>query len=326
MVDPLSPLALLPNTQSHLSIGRCVLAVAMLLAILPVALVLAAIWPEEHPVALLFVIAVLAFVLSAVGPGEHAASVHFVVEPGADEHAAVGPVVLALTLDVVVLEVTVVCASVSPGESALAVLLAMHVDAIVFGTVGPCFNTLSVLLVVMPVTLVLSPVEMAVSSVAVGLVIEPHAVIDIAVSVNEPALAIGLVVAPPALIDRAIRPRLNTLAHSNVRSSQPLAFILGLVLEDLLCFHFKLALIDGWIHTVVELAEVLTDLYDLDIMVVRHLMLAVLVGLREETTVLWGLSKFFTRDHTSDSCLEFDDEVELPMIHRVGNLLDVLQL
>lgn len=321
---PLSSLALLPNAVSDLAVGGGVLAVAVLLAILPLALVLATIGPEEHAIALLLVVDVLAFVLPSVGPREGAASIHFVVEPGAHEHAAVRPVVGSLPLNVVVLKIAIVGAAVSPREAALPMLLSVHVDSVILSSIRPCLNSLPMLLVIMPVALILRTVQVTVCAIAVRLIIEPHAVVHVTVCVDQPPLAISLVGAPPAFVDRAIRPCLYSLAHTHVASNKPLAFVLGLILKNLLSLHFQLALVNAGLHTVVKLSETLPNLNHLDVVVVWHL-IVVFAHLGKQTTVLRRFLELLPGYHSSNSCLEFYDQVELLVTHCIGNLLNVLQ-
>lgn len=78
----------------------------MLLAVKPLAVVLAAIGPDKDALALFLVVEVLAFIPSAVVPSKQPGAVHLVIKPFTAVLSLVGPCVDALALNVIVEEVT----------------------------------------------------------------------------------------------------------------------------------------------------------------------------------------------------------------------------
>ena len=125
----------------------------MLLALLPLALVAAAIGPHELAVALLFIESVLANVSAAVFPTQEAFSVHFVhfklslvfdfgVLPGVD----------AFAIDVVHVQLADVGGAVLELEGASAVFLTEDEAAFVEGAVWVGFVTEAMGLVVEPLS------------------------------------------------------------------------------------------------------------------------------------------------------------------------------
>ena len=81
VLDPLEPLSLLPDAAPLIALRRDEDALAVLLAVFPLALVGATVWVGVNAVAVLFVVLVVAFVDAAVGPFVDALAVHVVVEP-----------------------------------------------------------------------------------------------------------------------------------------------------------------------------------------------------------------------------------------------------
>lgn len=110
-------------------------------------------------------------------------------------------------------------------------LTTFNVVTFVDCAVGPRFNTVAVLLIFVPLATILCAVQMAVSSETMGLVMPPIAVVDVAVGVDQPSLAVGLIVGPVALVDGAIWPDLHAFALTDVGASQPLALILGAIIQ-----------------------------------------------------------------------------------------------
>lgn len=100
--DPFDSLAVLPEAEFD-DVGRVFVdADALLLAVAPRSVVLAAVGPREYAVPVLFVVVVVARVRAAVGPAEVAATVHFITHPVAFKHATVRPPVLAETMYIIV--------------------------------------------------------------------------------------------------------------------------------------------------------------------------------------------------------------------------------
>ena len=110
---------------------------SVLLSSLPFADVFAAVSPDECAVALALVVHELARILLAVFPLELALAVHFVLAPVAGVRFAIWPEVVPETADFVVLKSALVIASICEGQSSLTFFLSVFVFAFVPGTIGP---------------------------------------------------------------------------------------------------------------------------------------------------------------------------------------------
>ena len=100
---------------------------AILLAILPVAFILATIGPIKLAVAFLLVKYILSYVFATIGPMMLALSMHLVVLPLAIEESAIGPRVATFTVNSVLGQVSLIARTVLPVEFALSSLHVMHV-------------------------------------------------------------------------------------------------------------------------------------------------------------------------------------------------------
>ena len=93
--EPSDALALIPLTLFRLTRGGRVEADAVLLAVRPLALVLAPVGPVEGPLARLLIVDVLAVVAAPVGPLEDPVALHLVILPHALVLTSVRPIVCA---------------------------------------------------------------------------------------------------------------------------------------------------------------------------------------------------------------------------------------
>ena len=107
-----------------------VLAVSVLLAVLPAAVVDATIRPDHLTHTLHLVAFKLALILVAAGPSQDTGALQLVVNPMTGILSPVGPVVLALAFDIVFDELAIVSSAISPSEMTAAVHLVIdpHAD------------------------------------------------------------------------------------------------------------------------------------------------------------------------------------------------------
>ena len=239
LLDPLNPLAHLPNALLSLALLH-VDALAVLLALEPLAVVAAAIGPGEHAMPVLLVILVLADVLAAVGPGEDALALHAVVDPVAIEDAAVRPNVLASAMNVIIIEVALVGALVCPDKLALTMLLALLVLACILGPIRPLLHSLPVLLIIHPLPLVPAAIVVTVVAETISLVILPRALIHVALGVHEAPVPTRHSVLPEAVVPGAIGPYLNAATISLVGLWMPLPLVHGAILQIFNWFELAL--------------------------------------------------------------------------------------
>ena len=107
IIQPSDALAVFPDATTVTAI-LTVCALAVLLSVLPPALILLAIIPGVDAVAMLAIILVVALVLTAILPGVYALSVHIVVFPLAIIFATIGPDVDASAIDLVLVPLTLI--------------------------------------------------------------------------------------------------------------------------------------------------------------------------------------------------------------------------
>ena len=258
-IKPVEALAHLPDALTLLALFD-VGAAAVLLALEPLADVLATIGPLESTMAVLLIVHVLADVLAAIRPSESALAFHLVVHPLAVVDAAIGPDVLAIAVDVILVELAIIGRLIRPDEFSAPVLHALFVVSLVLGTIGPLLQTISVLLVLVPVTLISRAVEVRVDAEAIGLVLGPLSLVDVALRVHEPAEAIGHPVAPKAVIPGAIGPDLDTAAVLLLRGHEPLSLVHGTVLQHLNRLDGTLLGLVDFVDAPVERLKLLDDL------------------------------------------------------------------
>ena len=129
VINPPLAFSIDPKASPHLSIGRRVLALAMLLASAPRALELSAIRPVKCAFSFVFVIDMVANVLAAIEPLKYAIAVHFVFLPVTSILAAVRPDVATLTMYLIIMEDALITAAIGPLEVPFTVLLALLVMA-----------------------------------------------------------------------------------------------------------------------------------------------------------------------------------------------------
>lgn len=269
--DPLNSLAHLPDALPLLALLD-VDSFSVLLALAPLADVLAAVGPLESAVSVLLIILVAAHVPTPVTPREGALAFHFVVDPLSAVYSPVGPSVLTLAMNIILEEVAFVCALVRPNEFSSAVLHSLLILAIVLGSIRPLLDSEAMLFVCKPLALVTTTVEVSIHSVAIGLVFCPLAFVYIAFSVDESTIAIGHAIAPKSIVPGSIWPNLDSttvLLTLSVGLGKPLTLINSSVFEDTDWFDVPVPLVD-FLDGPVEGLQLIDDIHD-DLVVVRWL-------------------------------------------------------
>ena len=201
LIKPLHSLTVLP--QPVLDVAFCVVYVcskAMLLTLVPPALVFTAICPVVNTEAFFFIHEVLAIVANTVSVNIDSMTLHIVGLPLTVVLAAILPEVDAVTMNLVIEPLAFVSASISPSIFAMALLLAHYVFTLVFGAFRPSLNTVSMLLVFLPVSFITRTFDVGVNSEAVRFVVHPSAVVDVTISMEKLAVSAGLVILPVALV------------------------------------------------------------------------------------------------------------------------------
>ena len=270
-LDPLNSLAHLPDALPLLALLN-VDSLSVLLALTPLADVLATVGPLERAVSVLLVILVAAHVSTPVTPGEGALALHFVVDPLTAVDSPIGPLVLALAVNIILEEVSFVGTLVRPNEFSSAVLHSLLVLAIVLGSVRPLLDPEAMLLVCKPLALVTTAVEVGVYPVAIGLVFSPLAFVYVAFCVHKSAVAIGHAVAPKPIVPGSIWPDLDSSAvflALSVGLGEPLALVNRSVFEDADWFDVPVPLVD-LLDGPVEGLQLIDDVHH-DLVVVRRL-------------------------------------------------------
>ena len=227
--EPLDSFTVVPEAYPHFTVGEHVLTLPVLLAIGPIALVLAAISPLVDPVAMLLVELVETLILAPIFPDVGAVSMHVIVEPLARILPSIDPGIGAITLNPVLIPVAIVDAAVRPEVRPLAMLLALEIVSLVPASVCPDLLTGPMLQVLFPVAFIPRPVHVHINPVAVGLIIKPLALKHVPVHMPELTPPTGLVQPPKPLIPGAIRP--NLYPESVLHAAQPLPFVHRPILE-----------------------------------------------------------------------------------------------
>ena len=211
-IVPAVPLTVAPFPILLNPLRRHIHALAVLLALHPVAFVRPAVGPDKFAVAVFTIVDILTHVLAAVSPGVHAVAVHFVVLPVALVLSPIAPHVNAFAMDIIVEELSNENGVVGPLECASAVFTTVLVVTFVDGSVGPRLDSIPVLLVLKPLSRVLRAVDVNVGSATVGFVIEPLALVNVTISVDQSTTPVGHIIGPIALVLRAIVPDLDATA------------------------------------------------------------------------------------------------------------------
>jgi hypothetical protein len=183
----------IPLADLDLALARGVRACAVLLTVVPVAIVLTTVWPDENAFALLLVIVVEADVLSTIIPREGSLAMHLIVFPFAFVHAFVSPFIFSEAMDVVLAERPIITRVIRPAEPALAVLLTVLVSPNVSGTVWPVLVPGPVLLIFDPHALVMCTVSVVINSIAVSLVVLPFSYVNISIRVDKATFTVCFV-------------------------------------------------------------------------------------------------------------------------------------
>lgn len=226
--DPLDALALVPDTPSLFALRRNEDALAMLLAVCPLALIGSAIRVRIDPITVLLVVEVVAFVLAAVCPFVNTLAMHVVVKPVALVGSLVIPGVLAVATDLILKPVAFVDTSVTPLVNSIPIFHAVLVVPDVFGPVDPLFFSMTFLDIVFELSLIFGAIDVGVISVAISHVVFELTPVDISFSMPEGALAFCLIERPLAFIVCSVSPVLNSIAVPDDGRSIALALNLSI--------------------------------------------------------------------------------------------------
>jgi len=109
---------------------------------------------------------------------------------------------------------------------------------------------------------------MTIDTISVSLIVFPLSIVDITISVDQSSFTVGFIVHPPAFVHGSIRPYLSSFTLSDVFVHNPFTIILGVVLQLNHGPVFDRVLAVITLLIVVELAELLSDLLDLGIVVI----------------------------------------------------------
>mmetsp|Transcript_32057 Transcript_32057/g.70101 ORF Transcript_32057/g.70101 Transcript_32057/m.70101 type:complete len:301 (+) Transcript_32057:211-1113(+) len=230
LCDPSDTDTVLPLTCAKITLGRLENARAMLLAVLPFAVIFAPIRPSEDAPTFFLVGDVVADITPSVFPRESSGTAHSVALPVACELAAIVPSVCPLAVDLVVEEVAVVGRALWPCKLPYSVLLSGPILALETRVVRPLLNSMTLFLVVLPLTDIPRAVCVVVDAFPVGLVITPLALVDVPVGMHELAEAFSEAVSPLAIETGAIWPLLHSVAVPLV--ALPLSSVLHAVFEE----------------------------------------------------------------------------------------------
>ena len=249
--EPDNPLAVFPQSVlESLLLLVVIRAQAVLLALVPVALVLTSVSPHVNAEAVLLVVEVLTLINPAVSPVVQAKPFHVVIVPFAFVASAVGPLVNAQPANFVFDPITKVHASIAPLVSAKSMFAPILVISLILTFVCPLFNTVPVLQIILPTARVLRSIHVVVSSNSVRFVMCPVSLVVVAISVHEFSLSMSFVIFPHTSVASAIRPDLLPVAISEaafplsiVNSARAFVFV-GRSLDSLLVHVVPLGLAD----------------------------------------------------------------------------------
>lgn len=113
LVEPLDPLGALPDALALEALLVCVVALAVLLTVLPLAFVHPAVGPDELAEAVLFVVQVLSFEKAAVRPPVFALTAHLIALPAPVIYLIIWPDILAISFNVVHIEFALVVGAIA---------------------------------------------------------------------------------------------------------------------------------------------------------------------------------------------------------------------
>lgn len=268
--EPDNPLAVFPQTVLEpLLLLVVIRAQAVLLTLVPVALVLAPVCPDVNAKAVLLVVEVLTLINPAVSPVVQAEPFHVVIVPLAFVASTVGPLVNAQAANFVFDPITKVHASIAPLVSAKSVFAPVLVISLILTFVSPLFNAVPVLQIVLPTARVLRSIHVVVSTYSVRFVMCPVSFVVVAISVHEFSLSMSFVIFPHTGVASAIRPDLLPVAISEA------AFPLSIV-DSARAFVLVRRSLDSLLVHVVSpgLADSLTALLVVEVLAATCLFLA----------------------------------------------------
>ena len=184
IVKPLGRLSVDPNTFVGATISISEVALSVLFAVHPRAIIFTSVYPCHAAMTFFLVFPEFSNIDSAVSVAEHTSAMHLVSKPVSFVDATICPRVLAFAVDVVLVELSDKAGSIAPVEVTLAVFPSIGVLAFVLGAIKPGLNAPSMLFVFTPHALVLSAIEVQVLSLAISFVVLPFADIHITVGMN----------------------------------------------------------------------------------------------------------------------------------------------
>jgi hypothetical protein len=208
-IDPPDFLAHLPLAIPLPPIALDICAEAVLLALLPVANILAAVGPGHGARAFTLVTNKLALVATPIGPDQSAIAMHLVLLPLPIVVLAIWPVILASPTYLVLLKFAFVVAPLREDELALALLTPMIILSLVLSAIRPLLLAPAMLLIFMPVACVHRTIRMHVGALPVCLIIQPLSLVHVSICMVELSVACGAIFSIVTFILGAIRPLLR---------------------------------------------------------------------------------------------------------------------
>jgi hypothetical protein len=151
-IDPLSLLAVGPESLLLDIFLVFISTPTILFAILPVASVGPAVWPRELPIPFFLVHNVFTLILPSVRPDKDTLPVHFVIPPNPLILSLICPLIISKTLDVVVFELSIVLAAITPNKLAVAVFKSINKVPLIASSIDPPLYSIAMLFVIEPLT------------------------------------------------------------------------------------------------------------------------------------------------------------------------------
>jgi len=235
LIEPQNAFAILPETILDAPL-RAVTerSKAMLLALVPPAIVLTPVLPLISAKAFLHVLEKLSLVLDTIRLNVNAIALHVVRMPLAIVLASIEPEVDTVAMALVVEPLTVVRAAIGPDILTPALFLGHGVVTIKLGAFSPSFDAMSMLQVLFPHAFIARTFDRSIYTIAVSFVVEPIPIIYIAICVEKLPIATRLIELPITFVAGRVRPHHRAFAMA--QATFPLALVdgTGAICEGLL--------------------------------------------------------------------------------------------
>mmetsp|Transcript_43603 Transcript_43603/g.81939 ORF Transcript_43603/g.81939 Transcript_43603/m.81939 type:complete len:256 (-) Transcript_43603:130-897(-) len=205
-------LSLAPLRNCASPVCKCHLSRAMLLAMRPVALILALISPRKYSKAFLPVKEILPFVGFALGPRVLTPTMDHGITPGALEGAAICAYVHTCAIDLVRSPRALVLRAIRPEVDAHTFLVATLKLSTIPGAFAPCLYAIAFLVIHIPLTLVLCGVLVLVEPLSVRHILKPFTEVEISIRMGKHTFAMCFVVLPLTLVFCTLWPLHHTKA------------------------------------------------------------------------------------------------------------------